>query len=445
MAVHCACQRDGVRQWFSIREQAGAKVSEQDQHAASATAPEAYDVVVSGIGMVGAVLAVLLGRAGWSVAMVDPRPGPLDRQRLPLASPAPRVSALTPVSQRLLQGIGAWTDITSRRVTPYTGMQVWDAEGSGEIRFRADQAGVSVLGHIVENDLVLASLEACLDALPQIRRFYGQRIVSLAGSDDMREVGLEDGRTLSAPLVVGADGARSPLRELAGIEVSQHDTGHQAVVTTVRTERQHGAVARQAFLPSGPLAFLPLTVDGDSHYCSIVWSTSPEHAQQLCEMPSEALGQAMGAAVDHCLGAVEVLDQAIRFPLSQRHAERYHQPGLALVGDAAHSIHPLAGQGVNLGFLDAAVLAEELLDGRRRGVSPGNIRLLARYERRRRGDNSMMLVMMDGFRRLFGSRHPGITLLRNLGLSGVDRVSLLKRLIMQQATGSRGRLPASCR
>ncbi|PTL91500.1 2-octaprenyl-3-methyl-6-methoxy-1,4-benzoquinol hydroxylase [Halomonas litopenaei] len=420
-------------------------MKEQAEDSAAKAAPTGVDVVIAGIGMVGAVLAVLLAREGWTVAMVDPRPGPLDSDDLPGSVPAPRVSALTPVSRRLLEGLGAWPRIDAWRATPYTAMQVWDADGSGEVGFRADQAGVPVLGHIVENDVILAALEAELSRLPQVQRLHGRKVVALDDGAVRRRVTLDDGSVLAAPLVVGADGARSPLRELAGIAVREQDTGQCALVTTVKTERRHGGVARQAFLATGPLAFLPLTVAGDSHYCSIVWSTTPQEAERLAALSPAALGQAMAEALDHRLGAVEVLDEARSFPLSQRHAERYHRPGLALIGDAAHSIHPLAGQGVNLGFLDAAVLAEELLNGRRRGVAPGGLSLLARYERRRRGDNAMMLVLMEGFRRLFGSRHPGLTLARNLGLSGVDRLSPIKRLIMQQATGSRGRLPLSCR
>ncbi|WP_276316563.1 UbiH/UbiF/VisC/COQ6 family ubiquinone biosynthesis hydroxylase [Halomonas flagellata] len=406
---------------------------------------EAAEVVIVGGGMVGATLACLLGNAGVAVALLDAREAPLDAGRVGHGRPGRRVSALTPVSQRLLEGLDAWDWIRGRRASPYRFMQVWDAEGSGEVNFSADQAGVPVLGHIVENDVILAGLESRLAALPGVQRHYGARVAGLEERGDDREVVLEDGRRLAAPLVVAADGARSPLREMAGIGVSARDTGHVAVVTTVRTTPPHGEVARQVFLPTGPLAFLPLVVDGDDHHCSIVWSTSPSEAERLVALPPEALAREMAAAVELRLGEVTVIDRALAVPLTQRHAERYVLPGLALVGDAAHSIHPLAGQGVNLGLMDAAVLAEELVRGRARGVAPGDERLLARYARRRRGDNATMLALMDGFRLLFGARHPALTLARNLGMSGVDRSGPLKRLLMQQATGHRGRLPASCR
>ncbi|WP_280552627.1 UbiH/UbiF/VisC/COQ6 family ubiquinone biosynthesis hydroxylase [Halomonas sp. 25-S5] len=408
-----------------------------------ASAP--FEVIIIGGGMVGMALACLLGRAGLEVALLDAREAPLDREAVGKGPPSMRVSALTPVSQQLLAGLGAWAWMASRRVSPYRFMQVWDGEGSGAVNFSADQAGVPVLGHIVENDVTLAALEACLAELPSVQARFGAQVAGLEADADGRTVLLEDGRRLTAPLVVAADGARSPLRAMAGIGVSSRDTGQVAVVTTVRTHRPHGGVARQVFLPTGPLAFLPLHVEGGDRHCSIVWSTTPQEAERWVALPGEALGVALAAAIDHRLGKVTVTDRALAVPLTQRHAQRYVLPGFALVGDAAHSIHPLAGQGVNLGLMDAAVLAEELVTGRRRGLSPGDVALLGRYARRRRGDNAAMLALMDGFRLLFGARHPALTLARNLGLSGVDRLGPLKRLLMQQATGHRGRLPRACR
>lgn len=406
---------------------------------------ETADVVIVGAGMVGAALACLLGEAGVEVVLVDARGTLMDPAAVGRGQPGLRVSALTPVSQRLLERLGAWQWMAARRISPYRFMQVWDAQGSGEVSFSAEQAGVEKLGHIVENEVTQAALERRLDALPSVRLLLGARVTGLEAADGVRCVRLADRRRLVAPLVVAADGAHSPLRELAGIDVSSRETGHRAVVTTVRVARPHGDVARQAFLPTGPLAFLPLRLDGERHHCSIVWSTSPEEAERLQGLSAEALGGELAGAIDHRLGEVTVVDRAIAFPLVQRHAQRYVLPGLALVGDAAHSIHPLAGQGLNLGLMDVAVLAEELLLARGRGVALGDERWLARYARRRRGDNAGMLALMDGFRLLFGTRHPVLTLARNLGLGAVDRLTPVKRLLLQQAIGHRGRLPASCR
>lgn len=414
-----------------------------------------FDVIVVGGGMVGATLAALLGQAGVRVALVDAKPKLFDPERVGRGLPARRVSALTPVSQRLLEGLKVWPWMAARRITPYQGMQVWDSEGSGEVNFTAEQAGVAQLGHIVENEVVVTALEQRLSELPAVSVVLGARVTALQtppklgvaaqGETASSGVTLEDGRQLSAALVVAADGARSPLREMAGIEVRAQETGHMAVVTTVRTTEGHGGVARQLFRATGPLAFLPLTVEGDERHCSIVWSTSPEEAERLLALSTEELGRELTAAFEGRLGRVEVLDEALAVPLTQRHAKHYVQLGLALVGDAAHSIHPLAGQGVNLGLMDVAVLAEELLTARERGIALGEPRMLARYTRRRRGDNAAMLALMDGFRLLFGASDPVLTLSRNLGLTGVDRFTPLKRLLMRQAIGERGRLPRSCR
>ncbi|WP_346796995.1 UbiH/UbiF/VisC/COQ6 family ubiquinone biosynthesis hydroxylase [Halomonas sp. Bachu 37] len=411
----------------------------------SAAIEDKHEVIVVGGGMVGAALVALLGRAGMRVALIETRPAPVRLDQVAKAHPAPRVSALTPVSQRLLTHLGAWQLMQQRRVTPYRFMQVWDGEGSGEVRFSADQAGMPVLGHIVENELTQAALESLLPSCGGFTAYYGTRVTALEKSVHGHRLQLADGRRLEAPLVVAADGAHSALREMAGITVSAQDTGQHAVVTTVRCEQAHGEVARQVFTAGSPLAFLPLTVAGDDHYCSIVWSVSAERAEALCGMSRQALGAALADAFAFRLGAVEVCDEAYRYPLIQRHARHYVQPGLALVGDAAHSIHPLAGQGVNLGLMDAAVLAEEVTLAWKRGAKWGDSRILTRYERRRRGDNSAMLALMMGFKQLFGARQPGLTLMRNLGMNGVNLMTPLKRLLMRQATGERGRLPHSCR
>lgn len=402
-----------------------------------------YDAIIVGAGMVGATLCWLLANAGMRVALVEAQSAPPEHALSEL--PATRVSALTPVSQRLLTHVGAWPLMANARVTPYRHMQVWDAEGSGEIAFSADEAGVPVLGHIVENDVTLSALHGALARQAKASLYFDAPVAALAAAASGRQLRLANGQTLQAPLIVAADGARSALREMAGIDVVSESMGQEAVVTTVHCEKPHGATARQAFIDGCPLAFLPLTVQGDAHYCSIVWSTTPAHATALCRLSQASLGETLGNALGARMGAVTACDRAYRFALVQRHARDYVQPHFALVGDAAHSLHPLAGQGVNLGLMDAAVLAEEVTAAWRRGAPWGELSTLKRYARRRRGDNQSMLGLMKGFKSLFGSHDPALTLMRNLGMSGMDKLAPLKRIVMRQATGERGRLPVICR
>ncbi|WP_252107731.1 MULTISPECIES: UbiH/UbiF/VisC/COQ6 family ubiquinone biosynthesis hydroxylase [unclassified Halomonas] len=417
----------------------------QTQQASPSSTFEQFDAVIVGAGMVGTALAGLLAGAGMRTALVEAQTAPLDLSTLDTLTLAPRVSALTPVSQRLLKHLGAWPDMAATRVTPYRYMHVWDGEGSGSIHFSADEAGTPVLGHIVENGVTLAALNRHVLTLPTLSLFFGAEVAALQTTARGRSLVLKDGRELNTPLVIAADGARSALRALAGIEVAEESMEQDAVVTTVRCEKPHGGTARQVFVDGRPLAFLPLTDGDDARYCSIVWSTTPEHAQTLQGLSREALGQALQETFGPALGRIEVLDDAYRFALIQRHAKRYVLDHFALVGDAAHTLHPLAGQGVNLGLMDAAVLAEEVVHAWRRGAPWGERVTLARFERRRRFDNTAMLALMKGFKQLFGSRLPALTLARNLGMSAMSQAVPLKRLIMRQATGERGRLPRSCR
>ena len=249
------------------------------------------------------------------------------------------------------------------------------------------------------------------------------------------EISLEDGTSLRADLMVAADGALSPVRELLGFATREWDYGHRAIVTTVAVEQPHQYTAWQRFLPSGPLAFLPLPEGGGQHFCSIVWSLQEELVDDLLALDDEAFCLELGNAIEHRLGAVQASAQRYAFPLRQRHAIDYVQPGVALVGDAAHTIHPLAGQGINLGLLDVMVLAEEVLASCEAGGSPGTIETLRRYQRRRKGDNLLMMAAMDGFKRLFEQQAPPLRWLRNAGMRQVGRMLPVKREIIRRAMG----------
>ena len=352
----------------------------------------------------------------------------------------PRVSALSMASQRILERLGAWPGVLARRSCPYSEMHVWDGSGTGNIHFSAGSVHALTLGHIVENRVVQDALVERLHA-SDVGLLADARLERMRHSGDDWLLTLADGRELRTPLVIAADGANSAVRRLAGCETREWDYLHHAIVTSVRCGEAHRATAWQRFTDEGPLAFLPLGERDGEHWCSIVWSTTPEQATGLMALDDQAFSIALGQAFEHRLGQVLHVDRRLCIPLRQRHAKRYVEPGLALIGDAAHTIHPLAGQGVNLGFLDAAVLAEVLAQAAARGERLADERVLSRYERRRMPHNLAMMAAMEGFQRLFQSDSLTLRLARNAGLDLVDGLEDAKALFVRQALGLSGDLP----
>ncbi|MBA1227607.1 2-octaprenyl-3-methyl-6-methoxy-1,4-benzoquinol hydroxylase [Stutzerimonas stutzeri] len=402
------------------------------------------DLIIVGAGMVGSTLALALEGSGLDILVLDA--SPLEAADFdPQGGFEPRVSALSAASQRIFERLGAWPGMSARRVSPYTDMHVWDGSGTGQIHFSAETVHAEVLGHIVENRVVQDAL------LETMQRRGGQRLLGAARLERLErtpqgwQLTLDDGRQLNAPLLVAADGANSAVRRLAGCETREWDYLHQAIVTSVRCSEPHQRTAWQRFTDDGPLAFLPLEHDGDQHWCSIVWSVTELEARRLMALDDAAFRAALGRAFEQRLGEVEEVDPRLCIPLRQRHAKRYVQPGLALIGDAAHTIHPLAGQGVNLGLLDAAVLAEVIEAAMARGERPEDIRVLSRFERRRMPHNLAMMAAMEGFERLFQADPLPLRWLRNTGLKAVQALPEAKALFVRQALGLSGDLPALAR
>lgn len=396
-----------------------------------------YDIIIAGAGMVGAALACALGPSHLRIAVLEAQPLPHD------VAPGAvcvdevdlRVSAITRTSQRIFTALGAWPGMTARRVSPFREMHVWDAGGCGAIHFDSAEIGADTLGYIVENRVTQAALLERLRAFSNITLLCPASVASLAIKDDGAQVVLEDGRQLDARLVVGADGVNSRVRQLAGITTRGWSYAQKGVVATVTTELPHHETAWQRFLPSGPLALLPLS-DGR---CSIVWSTTPEHADALVAMDESDFLAALDQAFAGKLGTMLASPgRRAAFPLRLQHATTYTAPHLALIGDAAHAIHPLAGQGVNLGLLDAVTLAEVVLDAQRNGKDIGAHSTLRRYERQRKGDNLAMMAVMDGLKRLFGSGLLPLRWARNAGMDLTHRATPVKNLIMRHAMGLRG-------
>ncbi|MGY8828108.1 MAG: 2-octaprenyl-3-methyl-6-methoxy-1,4-benzoquinol hydroxylase [Pseudomonadales bacterium] len=401
------------------------------------------DLIIVGAGMVGSALALALQDQGLEILLVDGSPlsvKPFD----PQAAFEPRVSALSVASQRILERLGVWEGIAARRVCPYGEMQVWDGSGTGQIHFSAASVHAESLGHIVENRVVQdALLERLHDS--SIGLLPSARLEQLRRSGEGWLLSLNDGRELRAPLVIAADGANSAVRRLAGCATREWDYLHHAIVTSVRCAKPHQATAWQRFTDDGPLAFLPLAGPAGEHWCSIVWSVTPTEAERLMALDDAGFRRALGFAFEHRLGEVLQADPRLCIPLRQRHAKRYVEDGLALIGDAAHSIHPLAGQGVNLGFLDVAVLAEVLLHAMQRGERLSDVKVLSRYERRRMPHNLAMMAAMEGFERLFQADPLPVRWLRNSGLNWVDDQPEAKALFVRQALGLSGDLPELAR
>jgi len=398
-----------------------------------------FDLVIIGGGMVGACLAALVGAepklAGWKVAIVEPAaPRPPADGEIDL-----RVSALSRASQRILAHAGAWAGIEGH-AHPYEAMVVWDAasrpDARDALRFSAAETGEPDLGCIVENLRVQWALHESrhLRSVTQLRA----GLEGLEFDEDGARLTLSDGRRLGCALLVGADGAGSRTRELCGITRAGWKYGQTAVVAHLRTERPHLRTAWQRFLPEGPLALLPL----EAGRVSLVWTTSTAEAEELLALEPAAFAGAVTEASGRVLGRLELDSGRAGLPLALWHAREYVRPRLALVGDAAHTIHPLAGQGVNLGFLDCASLAEVLVDAVAAGAEPFGLRTLRRYERWRRSENALMLGATDTLNGLFRQKSVVAATSRRLGLAVVANQPLFRRALAQRALGLAGDLPA---
>jgi 2-octaprenylphenol hydroxylase len=387
-----------------------------------------YDVIIVGGGMVGSTLAVALTeQSNIKVALIEAHQATLMSE---YDEPESRVSALTRASEMLLKNLNIWPHLMPNRISTFTDMKVWETTTKSPLHFDSADIGEPLLGHIIENRHLQQSCLARCSQIANIDFLCPTKPVSRTSNSLI----LDDGRVLTADLIVAADGAQSPLREWSGIASQGWDYQQTAVVCTVDTECAHNKTARQRFLPEGPLAFLPLA---SPHQCSIVWSNSTKEAELLCELDDDHFKDILGRAFESTLGEITNVSPRASFPLKLRHADHYVEMGFALVGDAAHTIHPLAGQGMNIGLLDGATLAEIVLEAHRKGRNIGSLHTLNKYQRRRKADNLIMQLTMDAFKRVFGSEMEPIQWARQFGLQAIDKNVLLKKLLMRQAAGYR--------
>jgi len=397
-----------------------------------------FDIAIVGGGIVGPAVAGLLAAnertAQWRVALIERNePRPPDAGRIDL-----RVSAISRASQRILQAAGAWAAVEAD-AAPYSDMVVWDAtsrhDAADALRFSAAETGEPDLGAIVEN----LRLQWALVEASNVRKATVLRtgLEQLEVTPEHVRLELSDQRSVRASLVIAADGGQSRTRELAGIERVGRDYDQAAVVAHLRPSRPHGQTAWQRFTPQGPLALLPL---GDGRV-STVWTLDPDSASELCAAGAREFAARITAASDEVLGRLELDSERASFPLGRWQAAAYCRPRVVLVGDAAHTIHPLAGQGANLGLLDAAALVEVLGDAMANDEDWTGLRTLRRYERWRRSENTLVMGLTDGLNRLFGNAHESAIALRRFGLGVVATQPWMRRALIERALGVAGEVP----
>ncbi len=392
------------------------------------------DAVIAGGGVVGAATALMLAREGLQVALVEPSPvQPWQRDARDL-----RVYAFAPDNARLLDELGAWTHVAASRVQPYRGMRVWDAAGGDALVFDADALGQPQLGWIVENALLVDALWRALPAVG-VRVHCPARIEALEQHEAGVRVRLDDGLTIDARLAIAADGGNSALRAMAGIGATRREYGQKGLVAFVASEHPHRETCSQRFLPGGPVAFLPFNDDGDAalrgRLGSIVWTLPDAEAERLRLADEDAFARELGDAFGGELGTMRLLSARAAFPLQRQLAETYAQGRVLLLGDAAHVVHPLAGQGVNLGLRDVAALRELVRDAATRGADIASAQRLARWARTRKSENAVNALAFEAINRAYSNDALWPTLLRGHVLGVAGKLPPLSRALWRHAAG----------
>jgi 2-octaprenyl-6-methoxyphenol hydroxylase len=392
------------------------------------------DVIIFGGGLIGPALAAALDSSGLSAIVVDP------------ADPAPRAqagfdgrtSAVSSSSMRMLETIGV-AEHLAERGCPIWRIAVADGLKPGGLHFDPDDD--EPLGFMHENRHLRAALQARAEAGKNIWLLWKSNVTSVDCGDHGVVVSLADGRKLSAPLLVAADGRNSKTREAAGINIARWQYDHQAIVSILRHERAHEHVAYEIFYPTGPFALLPMNDDAQGHRSAIVWSVQNEDAAGWLSLNDEDFAAEAEAAMGSFLGKLEMLAPRSSYPLGFHHAAEITAKRLALIGDSAHAIHPIAGQGLNLGFRDVAALAEVLVEGARLGLDLGDTQLLDRYQRWRSLDALSVAFATDSLTRIYGVPGAAASAIRRFGMGLVGRITPLRNRLMNEARGTSGDLP----
>jgi len=415
----------------------------------------AFDVIIVGAGMIGSTIACGLARTNLNVAIVDPQP--------PKAfdvsdTPHIRVSAISFASEQVLKNVGAWNHIINKRACPYKRLAVNELHAKQGIasllpdisswartEFNATDISRDYLGHIIENDVIHLGLHECMNEIESLSVYCPSHIVSMDLDSEVKRLTLDSSEEISARLIIGADGAQSQVRTSSNLGQYKEQYEQHAFVCTVSYEGVQEDITWESFTPHGPLAFLPLADVDDKHYASLVWYDLPEQVEKLSRMDDVALLTSIRENYPKELPPLTAVIEKASFPLAKSHALSYVKKGIALVGDAAHTINPLAGQGVNLGFLDAAVLIEELAQACMDDEDISSLAVLNRYQQKRRLENKIMMGIMDAFYYGFCNDQLPLRVARNIGLGIANQIGLAKNNVMKYAIGASGQLPKLAR
>ncbi len=391
-----------------------------------------YDIIIVGANIVGATLACTLADSGLKLLVIDAYKPAVDWPNNDYGDTYDlRVSAFTSTSSELFNTLGIWQNLIKERPSPFRALHVWNEDANNKLSFDSADTGTAYLGHIIENRRVQQALHQALAYQRSVTLKLGVSLAALTVAKDQATITTNDKKNITTKLIIGADGAHSKVRQLANIETTDWSYQQQAIIANVKTEKPHQQCGWQRFLATGPLALLPLA-DGR---CSIVWSAQDDYANELMAMDKATFESEITAAFQNELGQITLASERAAFPLKAQHANDYVAPRIALIGDAAHSIHPLAGQGVNLGLLDAACLAETINTALENKRDIGREHTLKKYQRARKTGNLAMLTATHGLNKLFSNNNDLLNWARNTGFVAVNALPKTTPLFMRLAAG----------